>query len=145
MKKRVYYPNIPLLFFSFFIFSASCHSEMISMTDEQMDEETGKGFSISMQPTGSIYFSMDEQTKGGTPISVSGSLEVLKKAQDININQDILSLSGAAQENLQALVSVNAVDSLVQVLVNMNVNINSTVGIVDQANQALQNREFLLR
>lgn len=142
MKKKISYLNIPLLLFSLFIVSAHCQAEIIPMTKEQLEAEAGKGFSVSTNPTGTIYFSMDEQTKSGTPISASGTLDVLQNTQDIN-HANLLSLSDSAQQNLQALVSVNAVDSLVQVLVNMNVNINSTVDIIEQTNQALQNQALL--
>ena len=144
MKKQISYLNIPLLLFSFFIVNAHCQAEIIPMTEEQLETETGKGFSISTNPTGTLHFAMDELTKSGTPISASGTLDVLQNAQDINqANLNLLSLSDSAQQNLQALVSVNAVDSLVQVLVNMNVNINSTVDIIEQTNQALQNQALL--
>jgi len=127
--------------FSFFILSTYCQAKPIPMTEEQLSAETGKGFSISVNPTGTLYFSMDEQTKSGIPVSASGTLDIVQHTQDIT--QSTLSLSDSAQQNLQALVSVNAVDSLVQVLVNMTVNINSTVGVIEQANQALQNQTFI--
>ncbi len=142
MKKQISYLNTPLLLLSLFIASTHCQAEIIPMTEEQLETEAGKGFSISTSPTGTLHFAMDEQTKSGTPISASGTLDVLQNAQDIN-QANLLSLSDAAQQNLQALVSVNAVDSLVQVLVNMNVNINSTVDIIEQTNQALQNQAFV--
>jgi hypothetical protein len=45
-----------------------------------------------------------------------------------------LSLNGNAQQNLSSLVNINAVNSQVNVLLNLNVNINSTVGTLTQAN-----------
>ena len=46
----------------------------------------------------------------------------------------ILILRDNAQGNLRSLINVNAVNSLIQVLVNLNININSTVGSVQQIN-----------
>ena len=47
-------------------------------------------------------------------------------------------MSGQAQQNLNALVNIAAVNSSVQVLMNLNVNINSRVGSVSQGNGGLQ-------
>lgn len=133
--------KLPILLFSFFAFSHYCHAEVTPMTQEQLKMETGKGFSTSISPMGTIAFSMDEQTKNGTPISASGTLDVLQKTQQMS--QSNLSLSDSAQQNLQAFININAVESAVQVLVNMTVNIGSTVGIIEQANNALQNQQFI--
>jgi len=48
-----------------------------------------------------------------------------------------LILQDNAQQNLRSLVNIVAVNSKVQVLVNLNININSTVGAVHQANVSL--------
>jgi hypothetical protein len=45
-----------------------------------------------------------------------------------------LTLDGAAQQNLSSLVNINAVNSRINVLLNLNVNMNSTVGTVTQSN-----------
>jgi hypothetical protein len=39
-----------------------------------------------------------------------------------------------AQSNLRAFVNVNAVNASVQVLINLTVNINSTIGTINQIN-----------
>ena len=49
-----------------------------------------------------------------------------------------LQLMDNAQSNLQSLVNINAVNSPVQVLMNLNVNVNSTVGRLNQWNQQLR-------
>ncbi len=43
-------------------------------------------------------------------------------------------MSGQAQQNLTALVNVAAVNSSVQVLMNLNVSVNSRVSAVSQGN-----------
>jgi hypothetical protein len=45
-----------------------------------------------------------------------------------------LSLNGNAQQNLSSLVNINAVNSKINVLLNLNVNINSTVSTLTQSN-----------
>lgn len=45
-----------------------------------------------------------------------------------------LTLNGSAQQNLSSLININAVNSKVNVLLNLNVNINSTVGTIIQTN-----------
>ena len=47
-----------------------------------------------------------------------------------------LTLNGQAQQSLSYLVNINAVNSNIQVLLNLNVNISSTVGSVMQSNLA---------
>ena len=49
-------------------------------------------------------------------------------------NTSTLSINGNAQQNLSSLVNINAVNSKINVLLNLNVNINSTVGTVVQSN-----------
>jgi hypothetical protein len=47
-------------------------------------------------------------------------------------------MSGHAQQNLTAMVNVAAVNSSVQVLMNLNISINSRVNSVGQGNSGLQ-------
>jgi hypothetical protein len=49
-------------------------------------------------------------------------------------NMSALTLNGGAQQNLSSLVNINAVNSNINVLLNLNVNMNSTVGTVMQSN-----------
>jgi hypothetical protein len=45
-----------------------------------------------------------------------------------------LALSDNAQSGLQSLVNINAVNSAVNVLLNLNVSIDSSVGAINQMN-----------
>ena len=45
-----------------------------------------------------------------------------------------LIIQDGAQSNLRSLININAVNSPVQVLLNLNVNINSSVGLLEQFN-----------
>ena len=46
-----------------------------------------------------------------------------------------LQLMDNAQSDLSSLININAVNSPIQVLLNLNVNVNSTVGTLNQWNQ----------
>lgn len=111
------------------------------MSNDDLETVTGTGISVETTPTGKVDFAFDAETKDGIPISGTGTLEVLKKEEAVNASTDTstLSLNDSAQENLRALVNVNAVNSAIQVLLNLNVNINSIVGEVNQASQAQLN------
>lgn len=69
---------------------------------------------------------------------VDGEVFVLPMA-DIR-NQGTLKLMDNAQSNLRSLINVNAVNSPVQVLLNLNININSTIGNVNQLNNLLSSQ-----
>ena len=50
-----------------------------------------------------------------------------------------ITISGQAQQNLTSLVNIVAINSSIQVMLNLNVSINSTVGSVNQGNLGTQN------
>jgi hypothetical protein len=52
-------------------------------------------------------------------------------------NQGTLQLMDNAQSNLRSLININAVNSPVQILLNLNINIHSTIGNVNQLNYLL--------
>ncbi len=68
-------------------------------------------------------------TRRGSDIHAFGSAELLS-GQDYRL----LSLADNAQQNLSALININAVNSPVNVLLNLNVNVNSNVGEMQQIN-----------
>ena len=51
-----------------------------------------------------------------------------------NQTSGTLTLLDGAQSNLRSLINVNAVNSPVNVLLNLNININSQVGVLEQLN-----------
>lgn len=48
-----------------------------------------------------------------------------------------LQLMDNAQSNLRSLININAVNSPIQVLLNLNININSNIGNLNQLNNLL--------
>ena len=51
-----------------------------------------------------------------------------------------LQLMDNAQSNLSSLININAVNSPIQVLLNLNINVNSSVGNLSQWNQQLDRK-----
>lgn len=141
MNKRLTYGSA--LLGTLLMISHYCQAEITPMSDSELETITGTGFSVAPTTTGGIDFTFDEKTKDGTPISGSGNLAIEQKETAHNSGEiestANLSLNDSAQENLRALVNVNSVESAIQVLLNLNVNINSVVGSLDQSNQAQLN------
>ncbi|MCZ6579637.1 MAG: hypothetical protein O6927_09895 [Gammaproteobacteria bacterium] len=67
--------------------------------------------------------------------SVDGEVVVLPMATYTQASS--LQLTGNAQANLQSLININAVSSPIQVLLNLNISVNSNIGNVNQLNNLL--------
>ena len=78
-----------------------------------------------------LKFSAKHQTASGHTISVDGSVD-LDKVRTVNTGS--LQLQDSAQSNLRSLVNINAVQSQVNVLLNLNIMIDSHVGDLRQIN-----------
>lgn len=50
-----------------------------------------------------------------------------------------LQLMDNAQSNLRSLINVNAVNSPVQIMLNLNINVNSSIGTINQLNNLIPN------
>jgi hypothetical protein len=85
------------------------------------------------ESNGVIKFQGSVPTKNGL-VTGAGTLSVLSSPTSSSSNQGSITLNGTAQQNLTSLVNINAVSSNVSVLLNLNVNINSTVGTLTQTN-----------
>lgn len=68
--------------------------------------------------------------------------EVIVLPMNAISQQSSLQLMDNAQSNLRSLININAVNSPVQVLLNLNININSTIGNVNQLNNLLEGHRF---
>lgn len=107
------------------------------LSDDQLDQITA-GTASAAYNDGRLYFDLQKTTGRGTVIDATGnaSLNIGSAA----INTGILQLQDNAQGNLRALVNTNAVNSPVQVLINLNINIDSHIGALNQINNALQQK-----
>ena len=106
-------------------------SKMKPMSDGAMDQVTAAGITANVA-NGVVNFQGQAMTANGL-VDGSGSLGLqtgpLNGATLAN-----LSLNGNAQQNLSSLINLNAVNSKINVLLNLNVNINSTVATLIQSN-----------
>jgi hypothetical protein len=101
------------------------------LNDAALDRVTAGGVSAGISD-GVVKFEGSVPTPNG-PVTGVGTLTVLK-GPITGTNMGSLTLNGEAQQNLSSLVNINAVNSKINVLLNLNVNINSTVGTLVQSN-----------
>ncbi len=106
-------------------------SKMKPMTDGAMDQVTAAGITANVTNS-AVNFQGQTQTPNGL-VTATGSLG-LQAGSTSGTNLGTLSLNGNAQQNLSSLVNINAVNSKINVLLNLNININSTVAKLVQAN-----------
>ena len=100
------------------------------MAEDQLANTTAG--SAAAAQDGMVHLQFDHPLNHGGYVSGDGSLSVQQAITNYSAAQ--LYLSDSAQSNLRALVNINAVNSPVQVLLNLNVNINSSVGQLRQFN-----------
>jgi len=100
------------------------------LSDAALDRVTAGTVTAGVSD-GVVKFQGQTPTPNGL-VSSSGSLAL--QAVPLSSTTGTLSINGNAQQNLSSLVNINAVNSKINVLLNLNVNINSTVGTLSQAN-----------
>lgn len=101
------------------------------MSDGALDNVTAAGVTATAS-NGVVAFQGQVPTANGL-VSSAGTLSLQSKPLT-GMNLNSLTLNGNAQQNLSSLININAVNSKINVLLNLNVNINSTVGSIKQAN-----------
>ena len=78
-----------------------------------------------------LEFNVKHETASGRRIEVDGALDVNRVR---SLENAALLLQDSAQSNLKSLININAVQSAVNVLVNLNITIDSNVGEIRQLN-----------
>jgi hypothetical protein len=101
------------------------------LTDEQLDAVTAGADESVLEE---VTVQAARVTSSGKRVTVDGTVGLQHVPSTIDA-ADLL-LRDSAQSNLQALVNMNAVNSVVNVLVNLNINIDSQVGELRQINLA---------
>jgi hypothetical protein len=101
------------------------------LSDEQLDTITAGADDAVVEE---ITVHAARATASGKLITADGTLVVQHVPNGVDA-ADLL-LRDSAQSNLQALINLNAVNSVVNVLVNLNINIDSQVGDLRQINLA---------
>ena len=102
------------------------------LNDAAMDRITAAGVSASLS-NGVVQFQGSASTANGL-VNGAGTLQVLTGPLTSTTNMGTLTLNGNAQQNLSSLVNINAVNSNINVLLNLTVNMNSTIGSIVQSN-----------
>lgn len=110
-------------------------SELLS--DNALNQITA-GTASAVYNNGQLSFDLSKTTSRGTSIGAQGDLNF--NPGTANVNTNVLKLQDNAQGNLRALVNTNAVNSAVQVLINLNVSINSRIDVLNQINNGLQQK-----
>jgi hypothetical protein len=111
-----------------------CQSKKKALDDSTLDRVTAAGVTTRVLPGGVINFTGEVPTVNGL-VSGIGSLVVQPASSSTTTTTTgTVNLGGNAQQNLSSLININAVNSTINVLLNLNVNINSTVGTILQNN-----------
>jgi hypothetical protein len=124
--------------------TSAVSAEPIVLDDERLAQIMGRGVDIQNEPAGNMAFQFDKATAQHM-IRGNGTLDVLNNglpsAERLGRSSlGTIDISGNAQQNLRSVVNVNAANSLVQVLMNLNITIDSKVGQIMQNNRALLGR-----
>jgi hypothetical protein len=100
------------------------------LTDRQLDNVAAGASVSAVKPGDAIHFEFGKDLSSGR-MKGDGTIEVSAKPLTDLSNGLFLTNSTASQ---RGLVNIIAVNSVISVLLNLNVNINSTIGRVDQRN-----------
>ncbi len=73
-----------------------------------------------------MTFDVVRTTRSGRVVAADGSLSLLEANR--------LILSGGAQNGLSSVININAVNSAINVLLNLNITVDSRVGAINQTN-----------
>ncbi len=101
------------------------------LSDEELDKVTAAGASVEVVD-GVLRFHYQGKAGRGHAVDAAGTVELIQT--ELGPSATTLLLRDNAQQNLRSFVNVNAVNSLIQVLINMTINIDSNVGTLRQTN-----------
>lgn len=101
------------------------------LSDTELDAVTA-GNVATNELEDTLTFEAVKRTASGRTIKADGSLKIIEIPTGITVGN--LTLSDGAQQNLQSLININAVNSAVNVLLNLNITIDSSVGAINQLN-----------
>ncbi len=105
--------------------------ERHELTDAELGRVTAG--SASLSPAEDLAsFRFVKTTLSGKRVTAKGSFKLIESIDRLAIGK--LTLTDSAQSNLRSLININAVNSEVNVLLNLNINIDSNVGSLNQFN-----------
>ena len=111
--------------------AAAGEGEKRLLSDAELDQVTAGNVAVN-ESDDTIVFEAVKETAAGRRITADGSLRIIEIPTGITFGT--LTLSDNAQQNLQSLININAVNSAINVLLNLNVTIDSSVGAINQVN-----------
>ena len=115
------------------VMSSSMAHAFVELSDAEMDAVTAGSASVTVEKD-IVRFEFSAPLNGGRYVGGDGTLQLRNTLTNNTFGS--LVISDNAQSNLKALVNVNAVNSPVQVLLNLNINVNSVVNGLRQFNIA---------
>jgi DUF1680 family protein len=101
------------------------------LSDDELDQVSAGGISVELVEQ---VLKFEFQSLAGRTHEVSGSGTIETLSPSTGLATGTLTIQDAAQSNLRSLININAVNSQVQVLVNLNINIDSVVEGLEQIN-----------
>ena len=103
------------------------------LSDEEMDQVTAGALSVGMSD-GKFNFLLGGDKSSRLSVEGSGTVATVTAPLPPGAPSSYIIIRDGAQSNLHSFSNVNAVNSKVQVMINLTVNINSTVGAIHQTN-----------
>lgn len=103
------------------------------LSDEELDQVTAGALSVGMSD-GKLNFLLGGDKGSRLSVEGSGTVAAVNVPSPPGTQGNYITIRDNAQSNLHSFTNVNAVNSKVQVLINLTVNINSTVGAIHQTN-----------
>jgi len=134
---RPFYGNAALLGLTFMcvmgwpIISLDCAEAARELTDAELDEVAAGTNAVEVL-NGVMNFQFHNALGQGRAMNGSGAIALSQSPLIGSIGS--LVVRDSAQGNLRSFVNVNAVNSAVQILINLNVNIQSQIGEIRQLN-----------
>lgn len=101
------------------------------LSDAELDATTA-GSAAGGEAQRLLTFDVTQRTRSGRTVTVDGSLDLLGPLPGATPRQMLV--LDRSQNNLQSVININAVNSAVNVLLNLNVNIDSRVDTLRQTN-----------
>lgn len=101
------------------------------LTAAELDQVTA-GTATAAGTEELLMFEAVKETRSGRTITADGSVALVESLEGLTVGR--LTLNGNAQRNLESMININAVNSAVNVLLNLNVSIDSEVGSINQLN-----------
>lgn len=104
------------------------------LSDDALDAITAGTAPEAAEALKTVGFKASHTTRSGKEVAADGTLTIDPSVQRSTTGS--LTISDNAQSNLRSLVNINAVNSPVNVLLNINLSINSQIGELKQLNVA---------